>query len=158
MTSTDCTSSPSSQTARTKRSTSTRVLPVPAPAETKTSPVASTAFSCCSFTPVLRGTSSRGRTTRAREGTVDAAERLDADEVAQHEHVERNLQPLLGVDLARRVRALPRLVVLHDAARAERVDVDTVDLPADEETVPELEAALQLGRGAVAAEGDLEPP
>src|SRR6266446_3466638 len=50
ITSTDSTSSPCSQTARTKRSTSTLVLPVPAPAETKTSPFASTAACCCSFT------------------------------------------------------------------------------------------------------------
>ena len=40
---------PRSQTARTKRSTSTVVLPVPAPAETKTSPPASIAASCSSF-------------------------------------------------------------------------------------------------------------
>src|SRR5690242_20320751 len=50
MTRIESTSSPRSQTARTKRSTSTAVLPVPAPAETKTSPVASTAARCCSFT------------------------------------------------------------------------------------------------------------
>src|SRR5207248_1107574 len=58
----------------------------------------------------------------------------------------------------RRVRALARLVVLDDPARAERVDVDAVDLAAQEETLPQLEAALQLGRGAVAAEADLEAP
>src|SRR5690242_863870 len=50
MTRIESTSRPPSHTARTKRSTSTAVLPVPAPAETKTSPVASTAASCCSFT------------------------------------------------------------------------------------------------------------
>src|SRR5260370_505987 len=44
----ESTSSPRSQTARTKRSTMTAVLPVPAPAETNTSPVASTAARCCS--------------------------------------------------------------------------------------------------------------
>src|SRR6266446_7610241 len=51
MTRMESTSSPRSQTARTKRSTSTAVLPVPAPADTKTSPVASTAARCCSFMP-----------------------------------------------------------------------------------------------------------
>src|SRR5688572_19127046 len=43
ITSSDSTSMPSSQTARTKRSTSTVVLPVPAPAETKTWPRAAVA-------------------------------------------------------------------------------------------------------------------
>jgi hypothetical protein len=42
----DSTSTPSSQTARVKRSTSTFVFPVPAPAETNTSPRASVARSC----------------------------------------------------------------------------------------------------------------
>ena len=94
----------------------------------------------------------------ARERAVDAAERLDPGEVAEHEHVERHLEPPLLVDLPRRERALARLVVLDDPARAHRVDVDPVDLAAQEEPVAELEAALQLGRGAVGAEPDLEAP
>src|SRR5581483_1875893 len=96
------------------------------------------------------------RAARARERAVDAAERLDPDEVAQHEQVERHLQPALVVDLARGVRALPRLVVLHDPAGAERVDVDAVDLPREEDAVAELEPALELRRRAVAPEADLE--
>ena len=66
ITSSDSTSSPCSQTARTNRSTRTVVLPVPAPAETNTSPVASTAARCSAFTTARSGTSSRGRT---RPGT-----------------------------------------------------------------------------------------
>src|SRR5207302_10705209 len=50
MTRIESTSTPWSHTARANRSTSTIVFPVPAPAETNTSPFASTAASCCSFT------------------------------------------------------------------------------------------------------------
>ena len=92
----------------------------------------------------------------AGERPVHASERLEADQVAQHEHVERDLQTQLALDLARRVRVLPRLVVLHDPARAERVDVDAVDLPGERQAVSQVEAALQLGRGALATERDLE--
>ena len=92
----------------------------------------------------------------ARKRAVDAAERLDPDEVAQHEHVERDLEVELGLDLPRRVRGAARLVVDHDPARAERVAVDAVDLPRDGEAA-EVEAALQLGGGALGAERDLEP-
>ena len=95
---------------------------------------------------------------RPGERAVDAAERLDPDEVAQHEHVERDLELQLLVDLLRRMRAAARLVVLHDPARAVRVDVDPVDLAAQVEIVAEVQAALQLGRRAVGAERDLEPP
>jgi hypothetical protein len=56
------------------------------------------------------------------------------------------------------VRGAAGLVVLHNPARAERVDVDAVDLAAQVEAAPEVEAALQLGRGAVGAERDLEAP
>src|SRR5947209_7425825 len=242
MTRIESTSRPWSHTARAKRSTSTAVLPVPAPAETKTSPVASTAASCCSFTPStsqnngpvsdteercltpsrplhaahgpqvaprralaaarvvldVSGADASGeaprRLLRARdrvpervlvevvgadvsrerlavrlaqdparaalagERTVDAAERLDADEVAQHEHVQRDLEPQLLLDLHRRVRVLARLVVLHDSACAERIDVDAVDLPGERDPVAEAEAALQFRCRAFAAECDLEPP
>ncbi len=51
---------------------------------------------------------------------------------------------------------LARLVVLDDAACAERVDVDPVDLPGQRHPVAEIEPALQLLRGALAAEQDLE--
>src|SRR4051794_4159392 len=158
MTSTDSTSSPSSHTARTNRSTSTVVFPVPAPAETNTSPRASTAARCSGFNggpswtlhaahrpevtpgraraalgvvvhvagadalgvaeralacgvdeapegllvevvvPLVPGKVVRGvggqeaaRHAGAGEGAVDATERLDPDEVAQHEHVQRDL-------------------------------------------------------------------
>ena len=47
----ESTSSPRSQTARQKRSTMTVVLPVPAPAETKTTPGSSIARSCSRFGP-----------------------------------------------------------------------------------------------------------
>ena len=164
----------------TKRSTSTVVFPVPAPAETKTWPRAAIAAACCSFgalglAAVMRaspGTSARGRTTPgsrrpsgraarrrrgsgraslapapwrprpgprtrprrgsrssrsraarrpcasarsspralalARERPVEPAERLDPDEVAQHEHVERDLEPQLLLDLGGGVAGAPR--------------------------------------------------
>src|SRR5436305_7952851 len=224
MTRIESTSRPWSHTARAKRSTSTAVLPVPAPAETKTSPVASTAASCCSFTlppsrplhaahgpqvapgralaaagvvldiagPDAAGEAARrflrggdrvpervlveivgadvtrkrlpvrlaqnpARAALARKRTIDAAERLDPDEVAQNEHVQRDLEPQLLLDLHRRVGVLAGLVVLHDPARAERVDVDAVDLPGERDPVAEAEAALQFGCCALAAERDLEP-
>src|SRR5438874_3213975 len=91
----------------------------------------------------------------AGERAVEAAERLDPDEVAQHEHVERDLELELGLDLGRRVDGLPGLVVLDDPAGAERVEVDPVDLPRDREAV-DLEPALELGRRALRPERDLE--
>src|SRR5581483_5382521 len=69
------------------------------------------------------------RPTLAGEGTVQASQRLDADQIAQHEHVQRDLQLQLGLDLLCRVGARARLVVLDDAARTEGVDIDPVDLP-----------------------------
>ena len=150
----------------TKRSTSTVVLPVPAPAETKTSPGASIAASCSAFsasspmhadpahrpevaparavaarrvvldvsrpgsardapsrvlrapldlrprTPPRRGSRSstkpgqrlRGAPRAAvralfrspASGAVEAAQRLHPDEVTEHEHVQRDLQPQLA--------------------------------------------------------------
>ena len=54
---------------------------------------------------VLRlGAEQAARPPLAGERPVEAAERLDPDEVAQHEHVERDLQPQLLLDLRRRVR------------------------------------------------------
>src|SRR5919109_1464227 len=114
MTSSESTSRPRSQTARAKRSTSTVVFPVPAPAE-----------------------------------------RLDPHQVAKNEHVERDLEPELGVDARSRVRRLSRLVVLDDPAGAERIHVDPVDLSGQREAV-EIEAALELGRRPLRAERDLE--
>src|SRR5581483_4949956 len=96
------------------------------------------------------------RDAGAGERTVDTAERLDSDEAAQHEHVERDLQLQLFVDLLRRVCAAARLVVLHDPARAERVDVDAVDLPAQVQAFAEVQPPLELGRRAIGAEADLE--
>ncbi len=81
--STESTSSPSSRTARTNRSTSTDVLPVPAPAETKTSPRASTAASCRSFTRASPGTSSRGRTTPGTRRHAGRARRRRAGSAAR---------------------------------------------------------------------------
>ena len=98
------------------------------------------------------------RLALAGERPVEAAERLEADEIAQHEHVERDLQAQLALDLAGGVRVLAGLVVLHDPARAERILVDAVDLPGEREPVAEVEAALQLGRRALAAEEHLEAP
>src|SRR5436305_14948358 len=49
MTSSESTESPRAHTALAKRSTRTVVLPVPAPAETKTSPPASIAACCSGF-------------------------------------------------------------------------------------------------------------
>src|SRR5581483_10501558 len=88
----------------------------------------------------------------AGERAVEAAERLEPELVAQHEHVERDLQPLLRVDLRGGEDGLAGLVVPDDPARRERVDVDAVDLPGDGEPA-EVEAAA--GR-ALGAERDLE--
>src|SRR5690348_11636829 len=234
MTRIESTSSPRSQTARQKRSTMTVVLPVPAPAETKTTPGSSIARSCSTLGPTSttltalrldpgapgkpcrrpirqsrlglkmtsQATSSgplhsahrpqvapgRARETALRvvahvalanagdggarlilrpldlapepllvdvvvarvtrhavltrlgpqqpssdalagQRAVDPAERLDPHEVAQDEHVERDLQVQLVLDPPRGVRGLARLVVDNHAARAERVSVDPVDLP-----------------------------
>ena len=92
----------------------------------------------------------------AGERAVETTQRLDADEVAQHEHVQRNLEALLGLDLLRRVRVLSRLVVLDDPAGAERVDVDAVDLPREGDALGELEATLELRCGAFRSEQHLE--
>ena len=218
----ESTSMPRSQTARTSRSTSTAVLPVPAPAERNTgrrprSPSAapgsgracsraadpahrpqlaplgalaaarvvptSPARMRCASPRVVAGESRPGARTRrprrspstssrraprpgasarsrprglvAGERPVDAAERLDSDQVAEDEHVQRDLEPELLLDLARRVRCLARLVVLHDPARAEWVGVDAVDLSA--QGAPRRgRAALKLLRRALHAERDLE--
>src|SRR5690242_683461 len=260
MTRIESTSSPRSQTARQKRSTMTVVLPVPAPAETKTTPGSSIARSCSVFGPAsttltalrldpvapgqrrrrpsrqsrlgLRTTSQatssgpphpahrpRVAPGRAREAAlrvvahgaladprdgrarlllrpldlapepllvdvvvahvaghavllrlgpqeparealagkraVDAAERLDPDQVAENEHVERDLQVQLVLDPTRRVGGLARLVVDDDTSRAERVAVDPVDLPRDREAA-EIEPALQLLCRALVPERDLE--
>jgi hypothetical protein len=45
----------------------------------------------------------------AGERLVEAAERLDADEIAQHQHVERDLELDLALDLRSRVRGLADL-------------------------------------------------
>ena len=91
----------------------------------------------------------------AGKRAVEAPERLHPDEIAQDEHVERDLEAQLRLDLRGRVRGLPRLVVLDDRPRAERVDVDAVDLPRQRKAV-DLQPALELGRRAVGAERDLE--
>src|SRR5205807_3258626 len=102
------------------------------------------------------GAQQPARLALARERPVDAAERLDPDEVAEDEHVERDLQPQLALDLRGRVRGLARLVVLDDPTRAERVDVDPVDLPGQRQAA-EVEAALELGGRPLRSEQDLEP-
>src|SRR5439155_23268646 len=93
----------------------------------------------------------------SRERSIDAAQRLDADEVAEREDVERDLEPQLAMDLSRRVRSGTRFVVLHDAPRAERVDIDPIDLPRQPETVGQGEPALELGSSPFRPEPDLEP-
>ena len=50
---------------------------------------------------------------------------------------------------------LARLVVLDDPARAERVEIDAVDLPGEGER-PQVEPALELRRGPLGPERDLE--
>ena len=95
--------------------------------------------------------------TTAGQRPVDTTERLDADEVAEREDVERDLEAKLAIDVTGGVRALARFVVLDDPASAERVDVDPVDLPGEPEIVAELEASLQLRRRSLGAEGHLEP-
>src|SRR5229473_1120725 len=88
----------------------------------------------------------------AGQRAIETAQRLDADEVAQNEHVERNLQALLGLDLLGGVRVLPRLVVLDDSARTERVDVDAIDLAGQRRPLGELEPPLELRCGALRSE------
>jgi hypothetical protein len=51
---------------------------------------------------------------------------------------------------------LAGLVVLHDPAGAEGVDVDPVDLPGERQRRPQLEAALELRRRPLVAERHLE--
>src|SRR5919109_3558162 len=253
MTRIESTGRPRSQTARTKRSTITRVLPVPAPAETKTTPVASIAAVCsglvfpalirrapkkgihggnlvspmpapgvpprsCALHPAHRreltprvaasaatrvvadvaradppdepagqflrpldlpperllvevvalveprhgilasvGAKQPARLPVGPERAVEAADRLDPDQVAQDEQVQRDLEPELGLDLPGRVGGSARLVVLDDPPSAEGVEVDPVDLPRDRE-VTEIEARLQLRRRAVGAERHFEAP
>jgi hypothetical protein len=72
MTRIESTSSPRSQTARQKRSTMTVVFPVPAPAETKTTPGSSIARSCSRFgaSTVMARTS-----VRAHPAAAQTAER-----------------------------------------------------------------------------------
>ena len=96
------------------------------------------------------------RLARAREAAVDPAERLDPDEVAKREDVERDLQPQLGFDVARAVRPT-ELVVLNDPTGAQRVEVDAVDLARDAE-VAQLEPALELDRRTARSERNLEAP
>src|SRR5262249_44696813 len=107
---------------------------------------------------VLAGAKEPARPAAARQRPIEAAERLAPDQIPEHEHVERNLQPQLALDVARGVRALAGLVVLDDPARAERVDVDPVDLPGKAHSLAEVEPALQLGGRALHAERDLELP
>ena len=91
---------------------------------------------------LLRPADEPSRPARPGERAVQAAQRLEPHEIAQHEHVERDLEAQLALDPPRGVGALARLVVLDDPARAERVDVDPVDLPREREARPELEPAL----------------
>ena len=71
--------------------------------------------------------------SRPSERHVDAAHRLEAELVAQHEQVERDLQARLVVDLGRRGCGAG-LVVDDDPPRAHRIGVDAVDLAADRDT------------------------
>src|SRR5262249_20644498 len=96
------------------------------------------------------------RPTCARERPVEASERLESDEIAEYEHVERNLEPQLALDLGRRVGVLAGLVVLHDPASAERVDVGPVDLSGGSQPRPELKAALEPRRSPFVPEADSE--
>src|SRR4029079_10363604 len=87
------------------------------------------------------------------ERLVESAERLDADEVPEDEHVQRDLELELLLDLYGRVRGLARLVVPDDPARGHRVEVDAVDLPGKMEGL-QVEAALQLGHRPLGTERD----
>src|SRR5581483_8820870 len=106
---------------------------------------------------------SRGRAQEAPslplagERLVEAAERLDPDEVAEDEHVQRDLQLQLALDLGGRMRGLARLVVPDDSARRARVEIDPVDLSGQVEGL-EVEPSLQLRRGSLRPERDLEAP
>src|SRR5262249_30674054 len=82
---------------------------------------------------------------------VDPSERLDPDQIPKHEHVERDLQLQLGLDLRRRVGGLAGLVVLDDPAGAERVEIDPVDLSGEREGA-EIEPSLELLSRAFRAE------
>src|SRR5215212_4398582 len=91
----------------------------------------------------------------SRKRAIEPSQRLDPDEVAHDEHVERDLQLQLRVDLGRRERRLTRLVVLDDPTCRKWVDVDPVDLPGQREAA-EVEARLELGCRALGSEQHLE--
>src|SRR6266550_597705 len=131
MTSSESTSSPSSQTARTNRSTRTDVLPVPAPAETNTSPRASTAASCSALS-VMDGS----HVTAIRQ-QISRAKRGDKTSPAQRaQHFARKSCPSDPAHAPQRApaRALAALRVVADVAGADsfrelpRLDLRALDL------------------------------
>src|SRR5439155_9336887 len=103
------------------------------------------------------GTQEPARVPLAGEDAIDPTKRFDADEIAQDEHVEWDLQLQLRLDLRGRVRGLARLVVLDDPAGAKGIEIDPVDLAREREGA-EIETALELLWRALGAEGNLEPP
>src|SRR5918994_604627 len=117
MTRIESTSIPSSQTARTKRSTSTAVFPVPAPAETNTRPFASIAACCSGFgcqvtaeSPLLPRID-RSLQTAARAKPA----RREGDSASG---VSRPLHPAHRPEVAPR-RALAALRIVTDVAGAD---------------------------------------
>src|SRR2546423_756457 len=103
------------------------------------------------MTRIESTSSPRSQTARQKRSTITVVFPVPAPA----ERVERDLQVQLGLDLSGRVRGLAGLVVDDEAAGAERVAVDAVDLPGDGEAA-QVEPALQLRCRALGAERDLE--
>src|SRR5437764_14270380 len=117
MTSTSSVERPRSQIARTKRSTSTVVFPVPAPAETKTTPEASIAADCSVFgTRVMAVVRPLGGVDRSFQ-TARHAERAlpDGDNASV---VSCPLHPTHRIELAP-ARALAPARIVDDVAGAD---------------------------------------
>jgi len=72
---------------------------------------------------------------------VNAAERLNANQVSEHQQIERKLKLEFGLDLGGRLGCSARFVVLNQAAGGKRVEVDAVDLSRDGQ-LAEIETAL----------------
>ena len=86
---------------------------------------------------------------------VEAGDRIQAEQIASHEHVEGELELALIDDLLSAWDLFRRLVVADDGAVAVRRDVDAVDEPTQLE-VAEVERARVVGVLLSGAEASLE--
>ena len=97
---------------------------------------------------ILPGKKQPARAPPTAERHVDATHRLEAELIPEHEQIQGDLQACLVVNLRRR-GSRARFVVDDDSARAQRIDIDPVDLAADPDTgrqLVRLERHLQLPR------------